>query len=71
MIMDQEQFAQPSSISTYSTPSYSKQPSPAALSSPNENDPPNPATSSFTNSLSDQNQDDLTAYFQKYGVERM
>lgn len=49
MIMDQEQFAQPSPISTYSTPSYSEQLSPAALSSPN--DPSTPATSSLTNSL--------------------
>lgn len=58
MIMDQEQFAQPSPISTYSTSSYSEQSSPAA-------DHPTPTTSSFTNSLSDQNQD-FTAYFQKY-----
>lgn len=61
MIMDQEQFAQPSPISTYSTSSYSEQPSPAALSSPNDH--PTPATSSFTNTLSNQNQD-FTAYFQ-------
>lgn len=58
MIMDQEQFAQPSPISTYSTSSYSEQSSPAA-------DHPTPTTSSFPNSLSDQNQD-FTAYFQKY-----
>ncbi|KAF0750464.1 transcription factor Adf-1-like [Aphis craccivora] len=57
MIMDQEQFAQPPPMSTYST-SYSEQSSPAA-------DHPTSTTSSFTNSFSDQNQD-ITAYFQKY-----
>lgn len=58
MIMDQEQFAQPSPMSTYSTSSYSEKSSPAA-------DHSTPTTSSFTNSYSDQNQD-FTAYFQKY-----
>lgn len=66
MIMDQEQFAQPSPISTYSTTSYSEQSSPATLSLPNDHS--TPTTSSFTNSLSDQNQD-FTAYFQKNVIE--